>query len=218
MEYKDRLSQKCVPFLPHWPPSYWIEQEIDESIIEAELAQVNFNLEEWLKYKLQVPNDGQTRDCHHPEIEYALTKEELQAYEKDEVMLCNPFLCAKRWKNSSKSLGEVSKRFQWLLWQENWVTWGYPTLPKIIKKSFTKFVLIFNKLVYQPFIQYWGDLPDDFWIKLSRYLEDDNQESLHIGFILQFKKDGRIFPPPYLMDEIEENDNESLYLPPSFWD
>ena len=77
---------------------------------------------------------------------------------------------------------------------------------------------IFSRLIYDPFIQYWGNPPEDFWVKLSYILEQENQSFIHKGLVLLFHSKGRIFPPPDLYDHQTDPKPESLYLPEEFWE
>lgn len=219
MVYDDPLSQKSLEESPNWPPRIWTLKGsigLSKRAIDEELAQLNFDFEEWLEYKLNVPNDNRPRPHHHPEVEYPLTEEELQAL-KEEWNLCNPVLCPKQWEESAKQYDEVEKRFWWLGLQEGWVRYGYPRPPDVLwqlnKYTFKTFV----PLIYEPFIKWWGEPPDDFWVKLSYMLEQENHRFLHRCFVLLYHSQGKIFPAPDLYELIEDPEPGSLILPEQFW-
>lgn len=215
--YDDPLSQKSLKHASNWPPRSWLERWGNPEYIKDELIQTKFDFNIWFEHKRQIPNDGHPRLYNHPEVEYQLTKEELQAF-KDNLELCNPKLCPKKWGNYIQTFGEFERRFWWLIWQEYWISFGYPLLPKFIWESKECFLKILNQLIYKPFIEEWGDPPDDFWVKLSYHLEADNRSRLHRGFVLIFESQGRIFPPPDLYDYRNDPKPKSLYLPRNFWE
>ncbi len=219
MVYDDPISQKSLRIQPNWPPEFWfIDYNHSTANIEKALARRKFNLDNWLEYKLNVPNDGLHRPHHHPKVEYPLTDEELKALGEKHI-LCSPILCPKDWESYSQKLdGEVDKRFWWLGMQMGWVEYGYPPVPDVVWNYHTLFLKIYSQLVYEPFIEKWGNPPDDFWVKLSYHLEQENHEMDHRGLILIFKSQGRIFPSPMLYDYNKDPEPESLYLPTSFWD
>jgi hypothetical protein len=217
MVYDDPLSRKSLAIQPHWPPEFWFkEYELTTINVEKKLAEFKFDLDEWLNYKQSVPNDGRHRPHRHPKVEYPLTDEELEALEKKHI-LCSPVLCPKSWEKSEQKYGEFYKRFWWLGLQMGWVEYGYPPIPNIIWEHHGFFLKIYSLLVYEPFIENWGVPPDDFWIKLSYHLEQNNHEMDHRGLILIFKSQGRIFPSPRLYDYEKDPDHQSLFLPANFW-
>lgn len=218
MVYDDPLSQKSLQIQPNWPPEFWFkEYEQQNANIEKELARIKFNLDDWLEYKQNVPNDGRRRPHHHPKVEYPLTDEELKALEKKHIFY-SPILCPRRWEKSEQKYGEVGKRFWWLGLQMGWVEYGYPPIPNTIWDHNRFFLKIYSQLVYEPFIERWGVPPDDFWVKLSYHLEQDNHEMDHRGLILIFKSQGRIFPSPMLYNYEKDPDRQSLFLPSNYWD
>lgn len=99
-----------------------------------------------------------------------------------------------------------------------WVEYGYPRLPNMIWNHKKYFIQIFSKLVYNPFIETWGQPPDDFWVKLSHYLESENEDMVLRGLILIFNSQGRIFPSPSLYIYKNDPDPRSLILSPEFWE
>ena len=219
MVYEDLLSQRSLEVDPNWPPEFWFkEYDLTSTTVEKKLVELEFNLDEWLEYKQSMPNDGRHRPHQHPKVEYPLTDEELKALEQKHIILCSPILCPKDWESYSQTCdGEVDKRFWWLGMQMGWVEYGYPPIPRIIWEHHRFFLRIYSLLVYEPFIEKWGVPPDDFWIKLSYHLEQENHEMDHRGLILIFKSHGRIFPTPRLYEYDRDPEPESLYLPFSYW-
>jgi len=204
MVYEDSLSQLSLKKDPNWP-KYLLNRGYHghtEQEIEKELAKIDFNLVEWIKYKQSVPNDGLPRTYSHPDIEYPLTEDEYNAIKKRKwgVTLCNPHLCPEQWKKHSMKFGEYDKRYEWITWQFAFLEASYPPLPDIFWGSSKILLNIFKKLLYDPFIQYWGMPSDGFWIKLSFYLQEENQELIHRGFIVTFNEKGKIFPSPNIYD------------------
>ena len=96
MVYDDPLSQKSLKHASNWPPRSWFERWGNPEYIKDELIQIKFDLKKWLERKKQIPIDGHPRLYDHPEVEYKLTKEELQAF-NDNIELCNPVLCPEKW-------------------------------------------------------------------------------------------------------------------------
>lgn len=219
MVYDDPLSQKSLTDNPKWPPRRWLEENYmgcSPASIEEELIRKNFNFEAWLDYKMNVPNDSRPRPHHHPDVEYPLTNEELKAL-NEERTLCNPILCPKKWKEYAQQFDEVEQRFWWLGLLENWVRFGYPQPPDVLWNS-NKYVLkVFTSLIFNPFIKWWGIPPDDFWVKLSYIIEQENHRFLQRAFVLYFQSQGKIFPAPDLYSRKNDSDPGSLYLNKEFW-
>ena len=216
MVYDDPLSQLSLKKDPNWP-KYLLNRGYHghtEQEIEKELEKIDFNLEEWINYKLNVPNDGLPRNYSHPDIEYPLTEGEFNAMKKRKwgIALCNPHLCPDKWNESSSQFGEVGKRYEWIIWQFAFLEASYPPLPDIFWGSNNILLKIFKKLVYDPFIQNWGMPPDGFWIKLSYHLESENQELVHRGFIVTFNAQGKIFPSPNIYEVENDPNQEALSL------
>ncbi|MFW9779819.1 MAG: hypothetical protein ACFFE8_13270 [Candidatus Heimdallarchaeota archaeon] len=224
MPFDDKLSRLCLKLYPDWPPPPVVEHQTDPIVFhpdDDEREWLTYTPQEWLDYKLSIPNDGRQRVYTHPEVEYKLTKQELEFVEDSSLnTLCNPVLCPNYFKRATSYLTsdyEVSYRFVWLGLQMLWVQYGFPKLPinALLQDDFLLFM--FEPLIFKPFITYWGTPPDDFWIKLSEIMEGENHHTLHRGFDLFFSSQGRIFPPPILYEEIMDPEPESLYLPKAFW-
>lgn len=219
MVYDDPLSQLSLKKDPNWP-KYLLTRGYHghtEQEIEKELEKIDFNLEEWINYKLNVPNDGLSRKYSHPKVEYPLTKEEFIALKDDGAFLYNPGICPKQWEKHILGFGEVEKRYEWLSWQDSFLRNGFPKPPKIIWGCNRNLLRIYTELLYNPFIEYWGEPPDDFWVKLSYHLEGENEELVHLGFILVFESKGRIFPSPSLYNPEKDPNPEELLLPDDYW-
>ena len=93
MVYEDSLSQLSLKKDPKWPKYMLTEGYYGhtEQEIEKELENIDFNLEEWIEYKLNVPNDGLPRKYSHPDIEYPLTKEEFNALKDDGAVIIEDY-------------------------------------------------------------------------------------------------------------------------------
>ncbi len=222
MVYNDPLSQWCLAKDPKWPPKSFLKQEQFElDAINSQLRQYEFDIKEWKEYKLKVPNDGRIRQYSHQEVEYQLTKEEYQGIteipengvepEYWVQTYCNPTLCPKYWAEYAQNYGPFEQRFWWILIQENWLVLGFPQLPRVIWDKDDFILEIFEDLIYNPFIEYWGSPPDKFWIYLSNYLEGENHHSLVRGFVLYFHSIGRIFPSPAHLENIEEHNPDEIF-------
>ncbi|MFW9779817.1 MAG: hypothetical protein ACFFE8_13260 [Candidatus Heimdallarchaeota archaeon] len=225
MPFDDKLSQLCLKRFPDWPPQHMVEYQTDHVEFrptDRDKKWLTYTPQEWLDYKINVPRDGRERVFIHPDVKYKLTKEEFDfTVTRSPGFLCNPVLCPDYFKASTSYLSsedEVELRYVWLVLQISWVGFGFPRLPgnALLDNSFLFFV--FEPLIFNPFIQYWGIPPDDFWIKLSDLLQKNTEHTLLNGFVLYFYSQGSIFPPPELYNEIEDSNPCSLYFAPGFWD
>lgn len=225
MPFDDKLSRFCLKKYPDWPPKHKVEYQADHIEFhpdEDEVKWLTYTPQEWLEYKINIPNDGRERVNTHPEVEYKLTKEELEFAKESSInILCNPILCPNYFEKVTSFLDskdEAEFRFQWLWLQMDWIQFGFPRLPSnaLLENDFLMF--IFEPMIYKPFIEYWGIPPDDFWIKFSDYSEGENLGTLYRGFIIYFYSQGRIFPPPHLYHAEEDPNPTSLYLPDRFWE
>jgi hypothetical protein len=217
--YSDRLSQLSLKKDKYWPFNYlnsdWGVPSPDPYFTPEQVA--SFNLSGWIDQKLAIPNDGLPRIHHHPNVEFLLTDEELEAFNQD-LAICSPVLCPKIWEKGEHSPNESYDRFEWLSWQYAWARYGYPRLPQDLVEQDESWGIIFEKLVYEPFLTYWKNIPDDFWVKLSYILEQENTEDMHRGIILVFLRHGRIFPCSTLYNPSLDSQQKSLYLPDSYFE
>ncbi len=224
MVYDDPLSQWCIAKDPKWPPKSFLKQEQFElDAINSQLREYDFDIKEWKEYKLNITIDGLERKYHHPKVEYPLTKEEYQALKDslehpmdiavvyDPDSFCNPILCPKAWGEDAKQYGPFYQRFWWILWQENWLVYGYPQLPRVIWDKNNFILDIFEDLIYKPFMRYWSTIPDKFWIILSNALEGENHHRLLKGFVLYFHSIGRIFPSPAFYTFSDDSDPDLIF-------
>lgn len=208
MAFDDPLSLLSLKKSPKWPKSFLKRgyHGHTEREIENELKKIEFNLEEWIDYKSKVPNDDLLRKYSHSKVEYHLTEDEYKALNltKWGMTLCNPIICPEKWKKHSMKFGEYGKRYEWIIWQFAFLEASYPPLPDILWGSNKILLRIFRKLLYEPFIQYWGMPTNTFWTELSYDLEQENQELIHRGFIVTFNDEEKIFPSPDI-HEVEIN-------------
>ena len=216
--YSDRLSQLSLKKDKYWPHDFlrMTQGGIPSDPHFTPEQVTSFDLSAWIAQKLAIPNDKLPRIHHYPHVEFLLTEEELKAIE-DGYIISSPVLCPNIWNKGKRSSNKTIERLEWLVWQDGWAKHGYPFLPKVLVDEDQSWGKIYEKLVYEPFIIHWKEIPDDFWIKLSYYLEEENAEDTHRGLILAFLNNNRIFPSPNLYNPELDTQRNSLYLSKDYW-
>lgn len=237
--YHDRLSLRSLAVDDRWPKwGFSHFHLLSDRTVLKDLKKLRFDFNAWLEYKSTIPhNQPDLRTITYPGIEYKLTPAEYQAlvtkikvypsgwYGPYKVAdFTSPVVCPEQWATEARQCGEFPQRQNWLLAQMFWVEESYPMPPTILWRSNGLFLQIFQRLVYDPFIKWWGEPPDDFWVQLSYCNNEDNWHSLNRGLILVFEAQGRIYPSPYVYGQfeseentVESHDSDSMLLPAEFW-
>ncbi len=237
MSYHKLMSKFAQIYDPDWPHrNYKSLQFYSEEDILVRLCSFDFDFESWLYYKLQVSRaDPSEYIFRFPNKSPLLNFEEYHTLAQAELSedityyrwyhFYGPTISPHVWSETRSLHGALEQRAWWMTDQWNWIRNGFPVPPDILWHSESHLRQIGELLIYNPFLDKWGDITLDFSIKLSDHLDHWEDWDVLQTLIWIFEKQGKEFPSPSLyylykdqfLDPSFNPSLDTLILPPSFW-
>ena len=232
------ISKFTQIYDPDWP------QRICDSLvlnnkeeISVGLCSFDFDFESWLYYKLRISNaDPSEYVFRYPNQPHLFNFEEYRRLAEAELLeddtsyrryhFFSPTLSPQIWEQDYSHCGIFEQQAMWLRDQWNWIREGFPAPPEIIWHSEFHLRKIGELLLYNPYLDRWRNLSQDFSIKISDHFDRYDDWCILQILIWMFQEQGNFFPSPALYslftDQLTDTPfyllNDSMLLPQGFWD